>query len=317
MVRSITGEELNVIKAQLLNRDWESVFGTWAAAPSATEQAKSENAERAIRKAIDASEKLSAKDIGVLAQGSYANRTNVRQDSDVDICILCKNTFFPNYAMSEGLNDAVFGFTNADYKYADFKNDVETALKSYFGAGSITRGSKAFDVHENTYRLDADVVPCFEHVRFMGSPQSNWRISGTQFLPDSGGIVINWPRQNYKNGVDKNDATGRRFKAVVRILKRLRNEMAANGIEAAEPIPSYLIECLVWNVPKEGFGHDRYRADVRYALAHLWNQTRSDSTCSEWGEINELKYLFRQGQPWSREQVNSFLDAAWNYIGFE
>jgi len=187
-----------VIKAQLLNRDWESVFGTWAAAPSATEQAKSENAERAIRKAIDASEKLSAKDIGVLAQGSYANRTNVRQDSDVDICILCKNTFFPNYAMSEGLNDAVFGFTNADYKYADFKNDVETALKSYFGAGSITRGSKAFDVHENTYRLDADVVPCFEHVRFMGSPQSNWRISGTQFLPDSGGIVINWPRQTTK-----------------------------------------------------------------------------------------------------------------------
>jgi predicted nucleotidyltransferase len=300
-----------------VNRDWESVFSTWGAAQSATEQTKCENAERAIRKAIDASAKLSSKDIEIFAQGSYANRTNVRQDSDVDVCILCKNTFFPDYSMSEGLSDAVFGFSDAQFHYADFKNDVEAALKSYFGAASITRGTKAFDVHANTYRLDADVVPCFEHVRFLGTPQNNRCLSGTQFLPDNGGKIINWPRQNYKNGVDRNAATGRRFKAVVRILKCLRNEMAANGYQVADPIPSYLIECLGWNVPNEGFGHDRYRDDVRYALAHLWNQTRSDDTCSEWGEINGLKYLFRSSQPWTRGQVNSFLAAAWNYIGFK
>src|ERR1700686_124149 len=129
--RSITVEELNVIKAQALNRDWESVFGIWAAAPSATEQTKCENAERAIRKAIDDSGKLSSKNIEVFAQGSYANRTNVRQDSDVDICVLCNDTFFPNYAMSEGLSNAVFGFSDTQYRYADFKNDLEAALKSY------------------------------------------------------------------------------------------------------------------------------------------------------------------------------------------
>ena len=57
------------------------------------------------------------------------------------------------------------------YSYADFKNDVEAALKSYFGAGSVTRGNKAFDVHANTYRVDADVVPCLEHRRLMGTPR--------------------------------------------------------------------------------------------------------------------------------------------------
>jgi hypothetical protein len=31
----------------------------------------------------------------------------------------------------------------------------------------------------------------------------------------------------------------------------------------------------------------------------------------------ELKYLFRASQPWSRGHVNTFLDAAWNYIGFK
>lgn len=300
-----------------LNRNWEDVFSTWGAAPSATEQDRCGNAERAIRKAVAGSTKLSAKDIEVFAQGSYANRTNVRQDSDVDICVLCKNTFFPDYSMSQGLSDGVFGFSPAQYGYSEFKDDLESALQSYFGKSFVTRGKKAFDVHANTYRVDADVVPCFEHRRFMGTPQSSWTLYGTELLPDNGGVIVNWPRQNYDNGVVKNDATCRRFKALVRILKRLRYEMIANGHTIANTIPSFLLECLAWNVPNAGFGHDDYRADVRYAIAHLWSKTRTDEQCKEWREINELKYLFRGGQPWTREQVNSFFYAAWNYIGFK
>jgi hypothetical protein len=136
-------------------------------------------------------------------------------------------------------------------------------------------------------------------------------------LPDNGGSIVNWPRQNYANGVTKNDATGRRFKAVTHILKRLRNEMADGGDKLAQPIPSYLTECLAWNVPNEGFGHKTYTEDVRYAIAHLWNNTRADDQCREWGEENEIKYLFRSSQPWKREDVSAFLQAAWNYIGFE
>ena len=37
-----------------MSRDWEATFSSWGAAPSATEQTKAENAERAVRKAIDA-----------------------------------------------------------------------------------------------------------------------------------------------------------------------------------------------------------------------------------------------------------------------
>jgi predicted nucleotidyltransferase len=303
--------------APAVNRNWEDVFCTWSGAPSTTEQTKCENAERAVRKAIDASDKLNTRSIEVFAQGSYANRTDVRQDSDVDICVLCNDVCFTDYTLSEGLDDAVLGYQPGGYSYADFKNDVHAALKSYFGAGSVTRGNKAFDVHANTYRVDADVVPCFEHHRLMGTRENNWIDYGTELHPDNGRGIINWPRQNYENGVQKNDDTARRFKAVVRILKRLRNEMADNGHKVAGPIPSYLIECLVWNVPNEAFGHDAWCAEVRWALAHLWNETRTDEQCQEWGEINEMKYLLRGGQPWSRAQVNSFLDAAWNYIGFE
>jgi len=299
------------------NRNWEDVFCTWGGAPSASAQTKYENAERAIVKAVNASQKLSAKDIEVFVQGSYANRTNVRQDSDVDVCVLYKGAFFPDYSMSQGLTGALLGFPDGHYLYTEFKNDVEAALKSCFGAASVTRGKKAFDVHANTYRIDADVVPCFEHRRYLGDLWSNRYESGTELHPDSGGAIVNWPRQNYGNGVVKNNATGRRFKAVTRILKSLRNEMVENGHDVAAPIPSYLIECLVWNVPDARFGGNEFRDDVRSAIAFLWKETLSDGACGDWGEINDLKYLFWAGQPWSRDQVNKFLYAAWNYIGFK
>jgi predicted nucleotidyltransferase len=277
-------------------RDWEATFTSWGAAPGLTEQTKGENAERAVRKAISASTALASRNIEVFTQGSYANRTNVRQDSDVDICVLYTGAFFPDYSMSQGLNGPLLGYVDGTYTYAAFKNDVQAALIAYFGKESVTRGKKAFDVHANTYRIDADVVPAFEHRRFHGNPAFNWFDSGTQISPDDGSVIVNW-RQNYAKGVEKNNATGRRFKAVTRILKRLRNEMADEGYAAADPIPSYLIECLVWNVPSEAFGHSALKADVRWALAHLWNETRTHETCNEWGEINELKYLFWSASP--------------------
>lgn len=231
-----------------MSRDWEATLASWSAAPGTTEQTKCENAERAVRKAIDASAKLCAMPVKVFKQGSYANRTNVRQDSDVDICVLYTGAFFPNYSMSEGLSNPVLGFPDGTYFYTDFKNDVGSAMVSYFASGSVTRGNKAFDVHANTYRIDADVVPCFEHRRYMGTAQSHWFESGTDLHPDNGGSIVNWPQQNYDNGASKNDATGQGFKAVARILKRLRYELIDEGYTIADAIPSFLIECLVYEV---------------------------------------------------------------------
>lgn len=298
-----------------MSRDWEAMFSSWGAAPGVTEQTKCENSERAVKKAIDASATLNTRSIEVFVQGSYANRTNVRQDSDVDICVLCKDVFFPDYSLSQGLSNAALGFGSGTYLYTDFKNDVESALKSYVGAGSVTRGKKAFDVHANTYRIDADVVPCFEHRRYFGSVTGHYYDSGTELHPDNGGVIVNWPEQNYSNGVIKNEGTGRRFKAVARILKRLRNEMAEQGSATAKPIPSYLIECLVWNVPNGYFGKALYEDEMQSVFAHLWGSTKEDARCSEWGEVNERKYLFRAAQPWTREQVYAFIDAAWSYVG--
>ena len=291
----------------------EDSLKSWAKAPGQTELDKCDNAVTAVRKAIATSAKPSGLNIDVFAQGSYCNRTNVREDSDVDVCVRCTDTFF--FELPDGVTNVDCGFVvPGPVSYPTFKNDVEAALTSYFKGGHVTRGNKAFDIRENTYRIAADVVPCFEFRRYA---KDKTHVKGTAFDPDNGGRIQNWPEQNYDNGVWKNTATGQRFKGVVRMLKRLRNKMNDEKITAAAPIPSFLIECLVWNAPNSAFGHYTYTADVRETLAHLFNNTIKFDDCKEWGEINELKYLFWKGQPWNFSQAHAFLSAAWDYLGLE
>lgn len=299
---------------------WESTFSGWAQPPEQTEDERIQNAIGAIRKALDADEKL-APVTKVFVQGSYRNRVNVRQDSDVDIGVLYTgNSFYPYYP--EGTTKETFGNIDGDYSYSDFKDAVGKALVRRFGAGAVHRGNKAFDIHENSYRVDSDVVPVFVHRRYnlAGS-----YICGVQLNPDNGGKIINWPErlfdeptwpdQHYENGVVKNTATGRSYKGVVRIVKKLRYLMDDNGIAAAKPVLGFLVECLVWNVPNSSFGNPTWDEDVQAALLHLWSKTKSLEQCNDWGEVSELKYLFRGSPESKREQAHAFIDAAWSYIG--
>lgn len=299
-----------------MSRDWESIFSTWAKGPSATEQQRAENAERQIREAIAASDKLNNRNITVHTQGSYRNRVHVRRDSDVDIGVVCYDTFFPEYPDNNIKESLAKSQSDATYTYTTFKNEIEEALVARFGRNAVSRGKKAFDIKENTYRVDADVVAFFEHRRYTSA--TNY-LSGVEMIPDdySPPMIRNWPEQHYENGVGKNDATGRRYKRLVRILKSLSNEMASAGIKSAEKSPSFLIECLVWNTPNTHFTSSTYTDIVRNVLAHLFNNTLTDEKCIEWGEVSELKYLFKGSQPWTRQDAHNFISDAWNYIGYK
>ena len=299
-----------------MSRNWESTFSSWAQGPSATEQERADNAERQIRQAIQASDKLKNREIRVFTQGSYRNRVNVRQDSDVDVGVLCFDTYFPEYPDDNVKAELAKSFTPATYEYATFKNELEEALVSRFGRDAVSRGSKSFDIKANTYRVESDVAAFFEHRRYTSATHY---LSGVEMIPDDfkPPMVRNWPEQHYQNGVAKNDTTHRRYKRVVRILKKLSNEMAENNIQSAKDAPSFLVECLVFNAENSCFNYTTYKSMVRAVLAYLFNNTMRDEQCSEWGEVSELKYLFRASQPWTRAGVHQFLSDAWDYIGFE
>ena len=164
-----------------MNTEWEETFKTWAQGPGKTEQEKCDNAESAIKKAISAHSGLSGMDISVFAQGSYRARTNIRLDSDVDVCVRLNSVAFCDYP--PGKTDKDYGLEDSDLAFSDFKDLIQEALIDRFGAGFVKRGNKAFDVHANTYRVDADVVPTFEHRRYNSDGSNNY-ILGVAFIRD-------------------------------------------------------------------------------------------------------------------------------------
>jgi len=294
---------------------WEDTFTTWSQAPSDTELEKAKNAETVICEALNNDPELAKMDILVFAQGSYKARTNVRQDSDVDICIMNRDQVFTQYA--DGIRQADVGLVDSDYTYAKFKDMVQRALAKRFGTG-VSRGNKAFDIHANSYRLDADVVPAFEHRWYTGHKDYRGNYTyhkGIAFISDNGYRIINWPEQTHENGKDKHERTNKKYKKAIRILKRLRNSMQEKQISAANDIGSFVIESMIWNVPDGHINTTNYKDMIQNVLAHLYNETKTNEKCAEWGEVSELKYLFKFDEP-KRIKAHNFISAAWDHIGY-
>ena len=301
-----------------MTRNWENEFSQWSRPPSRTENERCENAVKAVRNAIAKSDKLKDRSLKVFPHGSYHNSVNVRQDSDVDIGVLCDESFF--YSLPEGTTDKTFDLVPANYKYTQFKNELEEALVVHFGLEAVRRGNKAIDVRENSYHVEADIAPFFEYRSYHGD--GTYR-SGVALLSDKRELIHNYPEhlldscpktpQHFENGVFKNKATGRSYKRVVRILKKLRNEMDEASIPAAKPIPGFLIECMVWNAPNKCFNGNTWDPKVQEVLIHLSASIKDDAICENLKEVNNIKPLFHSTQPWKRQEALAFIYAAWNY----
>lgn len=114
----------------------------------------------------------------------------------------------------------------------------------YFGRAAVSRGDRgAFDIHETSCHVEADVAAFFTH---RGYSKDGSYHEGVALRTDrENRRIINWPEQHCENGVNKNRQTGTRFKSVVRILKALSNEMAEGGIPEGEHSRlSYRVPCL-------------------------------------------------------------------------
>jgi hypothetical protein len=283
----------------------EDTLSSWAQAPSQSEQQRCENAEQAIRKAIAQSAALQTRDVTVFTHGSYRNRVNVRQDSDIDIGVRCRDTFYFN--LPAGYSREQFGIAPATYSFPEFKIELEQALVSYFGRSSVTRGDKAFDLKDNSYRVEADVAPFFEYRSYS---QTGSYEEGVKLVTDSGREIINYPEQHYDLGVQKNNATSRSFKGIVRILKRVAVETDARLT------PGFLIECMSYNAPNHLFGYPTWSQASREVLAFLFNNTLNEQACGQWVEVSGLKWLFHPTQKWDWRIAHQFTDHAWEGFGF-
>jgi hypothetical protein len=176
----------------------------------------------------------------------------------------------------------------------------------------VSRGSKAFDLHENTYRIAADVVPCFQYRLYTGL---NQYIEGTTLKSDSSGQTIqNYPDRHYENGVRKHADTNRQFKKKARILKRLRHHLIASNVPIGSTTCSFLVECLAYNCREESFLAQSAYDRTRKVLSDVWEQLEAESTHRNMVEVNDVKYLFHASQPWTLEDAKKCILAMWAEI---
>lgn len=287
----------------------EKLLG-WTKRSSDSEKEKQERAERMVRQAVNEHPAFDGASTSIFSKGSYANNTNVKADSDVDIAVECTNVCYWEEA-SDGVHPPVSPYEGV-WNPAKLRAELNQALRAKFPGQVDDSGSIAFRVNANTARVDADVVPCFTYKYYFSSDSHR---QGTRVFRADGSSLENYPQQQLDNGIAKNNRTGRRYKRAVRILKRTENALAEAG--TLDALPSYFMECLVYNCPDSLLNGNTWSSIIRGILYHIWSDLQGpEPETGRWLEPNGIKYLFHSSQPWTREEGRDLTQAAWNYWKF-
>ena len=247
-------------------RDWDVLFETWRKPPSETEQQKAEAVRSAITHAVIGNPRFASLHPKFVLHGSYGNNTNVRLESDVDVAVVVTDYCIADFTLVPGMTRTEAGISDATYTLSQARQDVEVALRDSFGWNRVQAKPKAIHISESTRHIEADVIACVEYWLYYGRSREQ-RHSGICFQSQSGQLIKSWPEQNKANSTAKAQRTSRRYKKVVRILKRLRNEMADKGHGSASKMCGFLIESLAYNVPDHHFGQATLRKDIRQVIA--------------------------------------------------
>lgn len=295
---------------------YEEQLSRWAKAPSETEEGRCQSAVERVSRVINAE---FGNKVRIFLQGSYKNRTNVRQDSDVDIVVCYQDVYFHDdvFLSDEAKKTYQSLRTPSDYHFPEFRSKVESILKNEFDYGEVEPKEKCIKIKGNGYRVNADVVPAFVHKRLRTGYPSDNHTEGIEFRTSTGSRIISFPEQHYDNGVEKNKSTSQMYKPVVRILKNIRNELVGKGQMTLKEMPSFSLECLVWNVlPHTHFAHGTYRDATKAVITQVWNDMRNKEKSDEYAEISNLLWLFRGNNVRiTPQQAESFMLKAWNFVG--
>lgn len=185
-----------------------------------------------LRAALSRSPLLDTRPYEIFGQGSRVNGTALEVGSDIDLILMLRT---PDPADWEGFRDDV----------------LATLGESY----TVRMGRRCLNV-DDAGSLFGEMVDILVATEFRRGGEQ-----GVFFRDQEGRPIVNFPKQHRRNGDAKDRRTGGRFKAAVRAAKRAKKvAMLASGTA-----PSYLLECLLYNVPDEV-----YRSEHAYHDALGW-----------------------------------------------
>lgn len=290
----------------------EDQLTIWAKPPSETEEDKCRTTRERIERALHAE---FGDSIRVFLQGSYKNRTNVKQESDVDIVVEYTGTYFHELHMlsPQELQRYWELHIPVTYPYHKFKDDVTRILTDEFDPGEVKRVDKCIKVFKNGERIHADVIPCFTHNCY--ATATTVAHKGIHFITDTGVDTFNYPEQHHENGEAKNVITKGRFKDMVRILKNIRYDLIDVGTIAEKEMASYFIESLVWNLPNPTFAGAANTTMLKKIIVSMYEDMGDSEKANQYREIHDLRSLL-PATGYTAQQARTFMEQAWTHLGF-
>lgn len=307
---------------------WNERFEHWERPASDSEEAVIERAATMVRGALAKRNWLTSQGVLVKPQGSYFNNTNVRLESDMDLGVRhpgIKVMTGPGVTLQQA--DAALGYVVTGEYNPDIaltlRAEIAAALAAEFGGKNVHPGKKAFTVGAIPgSRADADVVPMlrldyvFLQQPVFGTQPYLHRVEGVVIYGTDGRQIINFPEQHNANGKTKRENTSHRFKKNVRVLKRLRDELVELRWIAEGVVPSFLIECLCYRVEDTHYLYEEDRYDRAVRLLRRMKALLADQTFV-WGarEINDIKLLFHNTQPWTVDAARLLVEASLVRLG--
>lgn len=293
----------------------EALLSRWIQPSSTDEQIEQERAERMVTKAVSAYAPLKSAKLNIYAKGSYPNNTNVRRDSDVDIAVECTVCQYVEFMPGQEPTETSVSSYVGEWSPSHLRAELHRALNLAFGTPAVSAGKIALTVDAVAgSRPSIDVVPSFTYILYNDSQRMSHRQGAAVFPKDRSSYIRNWPNQQLVNGRLKNTQTGKRYKRFARALKNAENKLSAIGDIPA--LPSYFMECLVWNVDNLTLQQgSSLSSGFRATLFELWDALDNDRT-NDWTEPNDVKYLFRGGQKWTPAQAKALVLSTWQYLDY-
>lgn len=284
----------------------ESQLETWSHQGSITQSSNTYNSIKAVLEAN--STPYTGKNYKTFLQGSYGNDTNIYSESDVDIVIKLNDCFQHDLTSlpTEQQDSFKESHKDATYTHVDFKADVISVLEDRYGS-DVDASKKAIAIASNESRRKADVIAAIQFRRYHKflSLSDQTYDEGICFYTKTGSQIINYPKYHSENLTTKHQDTSRMFKPMARILKNLRSKLVLEGMIESGDAPSYYLEGLLYNVPKDKFTStytDTFTSSINWIL----EADKDKFLCA-----NEQYYLLRPDSPvtWRAEKCDAFLKA--------
>jgi hypothetical protein len=241
------------------------------------------------------------------------NNTYIEDASDIDLVLMLKVPFESNV---EALDGAGMDNFREHYQvgrsgWGDFRDDVLAAL----GVSYVVRMGRRcvnVDAPDSLFGEMVDILLATEYRLYSAFPAPGVEFyeQGVFFRDREGRPIVNFPKRHRRNGDEKDLRTGGRFKEVIRTAKRVRRLAERERVIAEGAAPSYLLECLLYNVPDHVYRTSSLGEAYRGALEWLCRCYREDPVSfAELTCQNGINRLFGAGpDQWEANWTGRIVD---------